>query len=304
MFVRDLFQAQRSESRSPVLYRQRMTALNSLARMLREHKNEIVSAISSDFNGRAAEETLGLELVPTLGEIGHARQHLKEWMKPRPVPVGWQFQPARARIEMQAKGVVGILGAWNYPLFLTIGPAVGAIAAGNRVMIKPSELAPRAGALLEELLAKIFPRDYVCVVNGGANVAEEFSRLPFDHLLYTGSARVGKLVMKAAAENLTPVTLELGGKSPALVHPDYRWKGLRKGFSRGSSTTRDKPASRRIICCFRVSESTNFWRSPRGSSRAFIGSWLKIRITRGSLTWCIIGGWFTCSPMRWTRGRG
>jgi coniferyl-aldehyde dehydrogenase len=142
-------------------------------------------------------------------------------MEPRAVPVGWQFQPARARIEMQPKGVVGILGAWNYPLFLTIGPAVGAIAAGNRVMMKPSELAPRTGALLQEIIEQTFPSDYICVINGGADVAQDFSRLPFDHLMYTGSARVGKLVMKAAAENLTPVTLELGGKSPALVHPEY-----------------------------------------------------------------------------------
>jgi coniferyl-aldehyde dehydrogenase len=117
--------------------------------------------------------------------------------------------------------VVGILGAWNYPVFLTIGPAVGAIAAGNRVLIKPSERAPRTGALIQEMAGKTFPSDYVAVINGGSDVAEEFSRLPFDHLIYTGSARVGKLVMKAAAENLTPVTLELGGKSPALVHPDY-----------------------------------------------------------------------------------
>jgi coniferyl-aldehyde dehydrogenase len=142
-------------------------------------------------------------------------------MEPRAVPVGWQFHPGRARIEMQPKGVVGILGAWNYPVFLTIGPAVGAIAAGNRVLIKPSERAPRTAMLTQEIVEKAFPADYVAVINGGADVAEEFSRLPFDHLIYTGSARVGKLVMKAAAENLTPVTLELGGKSPALVHPEY-----------------------------------------------------------------------------------
>ncbi len=142
-------------------------------------------------------------------------------MEPRSVPVGWQFWPASARIETQPKGVVGILGAWNYPLFLTITPAVGALAAGNHVMIKPSELAPRTAALLEQIISKTFPTDYVAVVTGGVDVAQEFAGLPFDHLLYTGSARVGKLVMKAAAENLTPVTLELGGKSPALVHPDY-----------------------------------------------------------------------------------
>ncbi len=222
MFARDLFDAQRSAfRRGACSYRERIAALKALERALLEHKSDIVRAISDDFKGRAAEETLALELVPTLGEIRDARKHLKEWMEPREVPVGWQFQPASARIEMQPKGVVGILGAWNYPLFLTVAPAAGAIAAGNRVMIKPSDLAPRTGALLQQIVEKIFPRDYICVINGGADVAEDFSRLPFDHLLYTGSGRVGKLVMKAAAENLTPVTLELGGKSPALIHPEY-----------------------------------------------------------------------------------
>lgn len=202
-------------------YRDRMDALRRLARALLDYQEQMVRAISEDFKGRAAEETLALELVPTLGEIRDARRHLKRWMEPRDVAVDWQFWPGRARVEMQPKGVVGILGAWNYPLFLTIGPAVGAIAAGNHVMIKPSELAPRTGALIEEMIAKTFPAEYVAVVNGGVDVAQEFSSLPFDHLLYTGSTRVGRLVMKAAAENLTPVTLELGGKSPALVHPDY-----------------------------------------------------------------------------------
>jgi coniferyl-aldehyde dehydrogenase len=216
------FDAHRTAYHSKIRsYRDRIAALVALERALLDHKDAIVRAISDDFNGRAAEETLALELVPTLGEIRDARKHLKSWMEPHAVAVGWQFWPARARIEMQPKGVVGILGAWNYPLFLTIGPAIGAIAAGNHVIIKPSELAPRTGALLEEIIAKTFPPDYVAVVNGGADVAGEFSRLPFDHLLFTGSTRVGRLVMKAAAENLTPLTLELGGKSPALVHPDY-----------------------------------------------------------------------------------
>jgi coniferyl-aldehyde dehydrogenase len=222
MLARDLFDAQRSAFRpGGSSYPDRIVALKKLERALLDHKDALVRAISEDFKGRAAEETLALELVPTLGEIRDARKHLKGWMEPRAVPVGWQFQPARAHIEMQPKGVVGILGAWNYPLFLTIGPAVGAIAAGNRIMIKPSELAPRTAALLEQMIGKTFPADYICVINGGLDVAQDFSRLPFDHLIYTGSGRVGKLVMKAAAENLTPVTLELGGKSPAVVHPEY-----------------------------------------------------------------------------------
>jgi coniferyl-aldehyde dehydrogenase len=221
MLARDLFDAQRSAFRLDASYRDRMAALKALEHALLGHQNDIIRAISEDFTGRAAEETLALELIPTLGEIREARKHLKNWMGARAVPVAWQFQPASARIEMQPKGVVGVLGAWNYPLFLTIGPAVGAIAAGNRVMMKPSELAPRTGALLQQIIEQAFPPDYICVINGGLEVAQDFSRLPFDHLVYTGSGRVGKLVMKAAAENLTPVTLELGGKSPALIHPDY-----------------------------------------------------------------------------------
>lgn len=218
MLARTCFDAQREAfRRNAPSYWDRIQSLRALERALLDHKDDLVRAISDDFGGRAAEETLALELVPTLGEIRAARKHLKQWMEPREVPVGWQFWPARARIEMQPKGVVGIIGAWNYPLFLTVAPAAGAIAAGNYVMIKPSELAPHTGALLEQIISS----SYVGVVNGGVDVAQEFASLPFDHLLYTGSARVGKLIMKAAAENLTPVTLELGGKTPALVYPSY-----------------------------------------------------------------------------------
>ncbi len=207
--------------RSEPSRRDRIDALRKLERALLDRKDDFVRAISDDFGGRAAEETLALELFPVLLEIRHARKHLKDWMTPRSAPVDWQFRPGRARIQYQPLGVVGVLAAWNYPLFLSLAPVVGAIAAGNRVMLKPSELAPRTADLLASLLGDLFPPDYATVVTGAADVAAEFSNLPFDHLLYTGSARVGKLVMRAAAENLTPVTLELGGKSPALIHPDY-----------------------------------------------------------------------------------
>ncbi len=135
--------------------------------------------------------------------------------------VPWQFWPARATVQYQPLGVAGILAAWNYPVFLSLGPMVGAIAAGNHVMLKPSELAPKTAELLHSLVAELYPAEYVTVTLGDAEAAAAFSRLPFDHLLFTGSARVGKLVMRAASENLTPVTLELGGKSPALIHSSY-----------------------------------------------------------------------------------
>ena len=216
------FEAQRAAFRRKMPgYAERREALRSLEQALLKHKDEIVAAISDDFGGRAAEETLALELFPTLAEIRHAISHLQGWMKPRRAPVAWQFWPARAKVLHQPLGVVGILSAWNYPLFLSYAPLANALAAGNHVMLKPSEFAPRTAELLRSMAADLFSPDYVTVVLGEAETGGEFSHLPFDHLLYTGSGRVGKLVMRAAAENLTPVTLELGGKSPAIIHPDY-----------------------------------------------------------------------------------
>ena len=202
-------------------YQERRDALRALEQALLKHKDEIIAAISDDFGGRAPEETLALELFPTLAEIRHAIAHLKRWMEPRRVPVSWQFWPARATVLYQPLGVVGILSAWNYPLFLSYVPLANALAAGNHVMLKPSEFAPRTAELLRSMAAELYPPEYVQVVPGEADTGSAFSRLPFDHLLYTGSARVGQLVMRAAADHLTPVTLELGGKSPALIHRDY-----------------------------------------------------------------------------------
>jgi coniferyl-aldehyde dehydrogenase len=142
-------------------------------------------------------------------------------MRPRPAAAGWQFLPGRARVVYQPLGVVGIIGAWNYPLLLSLSPLVSALAAGNHAMLKPSELGPRTADLLARLVSDLFPADYVTVVTGGPETGAAFAALPFDHLLFTGSTRVGKLIMRSASEHLTPVTLELGGKSPALVHPDF-----------------------------------------------------------------------------------
>ena len=220
--LRDCFEAQRAAFRkeSPT-YKQRVDALRQLELGLLSRKEAFIESISEDFGGRAAEETLALELVPALNEIRHAVRHLKRWMEPRHANVPWQFWPARARVVYQPLGVVGILSAWNYPLFLTVSPLAGALAAGNHAMVKPSELAPRTSELMRTMIAELYPREYVTVTTGDGEVASEFVHLPFDHILFTGSERVGKLVMKAASENLTPVTLELGGKSPALIHPNY-----------------------------------------------------------------------------------
>ena len=199
----------------------RIRALRALLKALRARREEFVQAISEDFGGRARQETLLLEVFPLVDTIRHAIRHLPQWMRPRPAAAGWQFLPGRARVVYQPLGVVGVIGAWNYPLLLSLSPVVSALAAGNHAMLKPSELAPRTADLLARLVSDLFPADYVTVAAGGPETGAAFAALPFDHLLFTGSTRVGKIVMRSASEHLTPVTLELGGKSPALVHPDF-----------------------------------------------------------------------------------
>ncbi|MET1080386.1 MAG: coniferyl aldehyde dehydrogenase [Pseudomonas sp.] len=196
---------------------QRIQWLKALGTVLRNEQKALIEAISRDFSNRSADETLLAELMPSLQGIHYACKRLKGWMKPSRRAVGLAFQPASAKVVYQPLGVVGVIVPWNYPLFLAIGPLVGALAAGNRVMIKMSESTPATSQLLKTLLAKVFPEDLVAVALGEAEVGMAFSRLPFDHLLFTGATSIGKHVMRAAAENLTPVTLELGGKSPAIV---------------------------------------------------------------------------------------
>lgn len=199
----------------------RADRLRRLQRLVRDHEAEIVQAIDADFGGRPAVETELAEVWPSLEELKSALRHGRRWMKPRRAGVSKWFVPARATLIPQPLGVVGVIVPWNYPLYLAIGPMVAALAAGNRVMVKPSEFTPRFSALLQRLCAQTFAPEEVCVVTGGAEVAARFGALPFDHLLFTGSTAVGRKVMAAAAANLTPVTLELGGKSPAVVTPGY-----------------------------------------------------------------------------------
>lgn len=201
--------------------RSRVQALRALLAGVRERREEFVAAIAEDFGGRAREETLLLEVFPLVDNLHHAIRHVPQWMRPRPTAAGWQFLPGRARVVYQPLGVVGIIGAWNYPLLLTLSPLVSALAAGNHAMIKPPELAPRTADLLARLVGGLFPEDYVSVATGGPETGAAFASLPFDHLLFTGSTRVGKLIMRSASEHLTPCTLELGGKSPAVVHRDF-----------------------------------------------------------------------------------
>jgi len=199
---------------------QRRAWLKALRELILGEKQALIEAVSRDFSNRAAEETLLAEIMPSLHGIDYASKRLGRWMKPSRRSVGLAFQPAAAKVVYQPVGVVGVIVPWNYPLYLAFGPLIGALAAGNRVMIKMSESTPATSQLVKELLARIFPEEMVAVVLGEAEVGQAFSRLPFDHLLFTGATSIGKHVMRAAAENLVPVTLELGGKSPAIVSAD------------------------------------------------------------------------------------
>jgi NAD-dependent aldehyde dehydrogenases len=214
---------------------QRIQWLKSLANLLVTEQKAIIDAINSDFSNRSADETLLAEVLPSLHGVHYATKRVKKWMKPSRRSVGMQFMPASAKVIYQPLGVVGVIVPWNYPLFLAIGPLTGALAAGNRVMIKMSESTPESARVLKELLGKIFPEDLVAVVQGEVDVGVAFSKLPFDHLLFTGATSVGKHVMRAAAENLTPVTLELGGKSPAIVSASVPMKDAAERIAFGKS---------------------------------------------------------------------
>ncbi len=205
------------DTRGGLGYDERRNALAALASVLRENTPAFCEAVDADFRGRASQETRILEIVPSLSAIAHARRHLRRWMRPRRRPTGRWFHPGRSRVICQPLGVAGIVVPWNYPLYLAIGPVTSALAAGNRVRVKMPEGTPRTSGLLARLVAQALPSDVLSIVNGGPELAREFVALPFDHLLFTGSTAIGREVMRAAAANLTPVTLELGGKSPALV---------------------------------------------------------------------------------------
>ena len=217
--MRALFDAQFHASRQQIevplaLRRDRMHRMRQL---IEQHSAALAEAVQADFGVRSPQLTEVADFLVLRALIGDLEKRLVAWTKPRRVPTPLYLQPASAHIQRQPLGVIGVIGPWNYPIQLTLGPAVTALAAGNRVMIKPSELTPHSSALLAHLLHQAFAADELCVVQGGADVAHEFASLPFDHLLFTGSTAVGRKVAAAAAANLTPTTLELGGKSPCIL---------------------------------------------------------------------------------------
>lgn len=208
----------------------RRADLSKFRTALIANRSKIEAAIDNDFGHRSRHETSIMEIAGLVGGIDYLSKNLRRMMRPEKRHVAIHMRTGSARVEYQPLGVVGVMAPWNYPVVLALMPVVTAMAAGNRVMLKPSEFTPMINALIEEMLGSLFPTDQVAVVNGDAAVGGAFSALPFDHLIFTGSTAVGRKVMKAASENLVPVTLELGGKSPVVIekgHPlDHASAGI------------------------------------------------------------------------------
>lgn len=207
----------------PTLYQRKADLLKLKAAIL-ARQGEIEKALREDFGHRSPHETAIMEVLPIIHAINYQCRHLRRWMRPEKRHVPMHFQPARAWVSYQPRGVVGIMSPWNYPVSLALMPLATAIAAGNRAMIKPSEFTPASSALLIKMMSETFAQNQVAIVTGDATVGQHFAALPFDHLVFTGSTPVGRAVMKAASENLVPVTLELGGKSPVIVERGHSTK--------------------------------------------------------------------------------
>ena len=217
--LQSLFDAQHRASRaqaevSLAVRRERLLKIRTL---LDTHGAALAQAVQADFGVRSPQLTEIADLFVLRTLISSTLKNLPQWMKPVKVRTPLYLLPAHACLQRQPLGVVGVISPWNYPVQLALGPVITALAAGNRVMLKPSELTPQTSALLAELIGQAFVPDELCVVQGDGGVAAEFSSLPFDHLFFTGSTAVGRKVAEAAAANLTPTTLELGGKSPCMI---------------------------------------------------------------------------------------
>lgn len=197
----------------------RETQLDGIERFVKDKQEEILAALERDL-GKPKFESLASEILSVEWEAAHAKKRLKQWMMPQKVSTPLLHQPARSWIQREPLGVVLIMGAWNYPLQLTLAPLVGVVAAGNCAVLKPSEVSPATSALLAEHLPEYLDSSCIKVVEGGVPEATELLKERFDHIMYTGNGSVAKVVMRAAAEHLTPVTLELGGKSPCIIDDD------------------------------------------------------------------------------------
>ncbi len=198
----------------------RIDRINRCIRLLIDNRRTIEDALNADFGSRSREATAFTDIAGSIGPLKHARAHLAKWMRPekrRTTPALLGLFGAKAEVRFQPKGVVGVISPWNFPVNLTFSPLAGILAAGNRAMIKPSEYTPATSELMRTMFSSAFPEEEIAVVTGGPEIGEAFAHLPFDHLIFTGGGGIARHVMRAAADNLVPLTLELGGKSPVIL---------------------------------------------------------------------------------------
>lgn len=213
----------------------RLARLDALINAIEANETRIIDAISNDFSNRSRHESLVAEVIVSISAAKAVKQHLKKWMRARNVATPIHLMPATSRIEPQPLGVIGIISPWNYPMQLAFSPAAAALGAGNRVLIKPSELTPATAEVMRDIARAEFDESVLAVMTGDAEVGRAFSSLPFDHLLFTGSTQVGQKVYLAAARNLTPVTLELGGKSPTIIDESADFKKAAQSVAYGKT---------------------------------------------------------------------
>lgn len=214
---------------------QRIGHLKALKSITIKYQDQLAAAVNEDFSGRSKDETLLAEILTSVEGINMAIKKTRKWMKPSKRSVGMLFAPAKNEVRYQPLGVIGIIVPWNYPIFLALGPLVAALSAGNRAMIKMSEFTPKLNKVFKAMIAEVFEENRICIIEGEADAAIAFTEQPFDHILFTGSTTVGRFVMAAAAKNLTPVTLELGGKSPAIVSDKIPMKDAAERICFGKS---------------------------------------------------------------------
>ncbi|HMP98195.1 MAG TPA: aldehyde dehydrogenase family protein [Cyclobacteriaceae bacterium] len=224
-----VFQLQRTKSleKRTASVSGRKQSLKKLKNWILVHKQDIIEAVYSDYR-KPAVEVIAHEILPVLAEIKHTLSHLDQWTRPKKVDAPITYLGTRSYVQFEPKGVTLIIAPWNFPFNIAIVPLVSALAAGNTVFIKPSEQTPHTAALISKMIAAIFEQDEVVVFEGDASVSQNLLKLPFDHIYFTGSPAIGKLVMKAAAEHLSSVTLELGGKSPAIIDDTVNIKSTAK----------------------------------------------------------------------------
>ena len=248
--------------------KERIERLSRLKNVLVKYQDQIAEAINLDYGNRSVSETKIGELLTCLEQIKYYSKHLTNWMKPSKRHVGIIHQPAKAWVQYQPMGVIGVIAPWNYPLLLSVGPLICALAAGNHAMLKISSSSLNFGHVLENALSEAFPQELVAVVTGGGVISDVFCHLAFDKIIFTGSTNVGKTVMAAAAENLVPVILELGGKSPVVVHPSSDMKEVAQRIAFG-----------KLWNAGQTCVAPDYLFLPKGKTAAFIESYTNIVTT-------------------------